>query len=193
MKKIVYKIEFFTYWLSGTGLSGGVEASELAAKDENGLPFIPGRTLKGLLSDAAQSLNELPSQLVSTDFIQTIFGIGADKLSEKDKYSVKGQCHFSNAQLSSSIAQRLQADQKAFLFKTLASTAIDDDGQAKDFTLRQKEVAIPLTLYATIEDFPSNPAYLDQLNWCFQWVKKMGINRNRGLGRCSISLYNPTK
>ena len=188
MSHITYKIEFFTYWQTGTGLSGGAEANQIAAKDDNNLPLIPGRILKGMLSDAAHSLNELPSQLVTLEFIQKVFGVGEDSIDAKK--AAKSECHFSSAQLSEYISKQLDNDQKKLLFRTLASTAIDKAGQAKDGSLRQSEVTIPLTLYASIENFPDEPNYKDQLIRCFQWVKKMGMNRNRGLGRCQFSLHN---
>ena len=46
------------------------------------------------------------------------------------------------------------------------------------------EVTIPLELYAEVVDLPQE--FQQQLEYCFSWVKKMGLNRSRGLGRCVL-------
>ncbi len=197
--RIFYKIEFFTFWHAGSGLSGGTAANAQVIKDEYELPFIPGRTLKGLLRQSARQINALHADEVTETFIESVFGIGEDQIKEKNvpleesKTLKQGQCFFSNATLSQYIINELKGkeEQKSLLFTTLASTAIDEKGLAKDQTLRQIEVAIPLTLFAAIEGFPNDPNYLAQLEKCFHWIKKMGVNRSRGLGRCKFSLYQP--
>ena len=42
---------------------------------------------------------------------------------------------------------------------------------------------MPLTLEGCIEDIP-NEAYKNQLIEALKMIKRMGLNRNRGLGRC---------
>lgn len=195
--RIIYKIEFFTCWHAGSGLSGGPAANAQVIKDEHGLPFIPGRTLKGLLRQAAGQINALHDKEVTKAFIETVFGIGEDQIKEQSAGEEaaavvkQGQCFFSNATLSQEVINQLSGNkaQRAMLFSTIASTAIDEKGLARDQTLRQMEVTIPLTLYAAIEGFPDDPKLLQQLKKCFQWIKKMGVNRSRGLGRCRFSLY----
>jgi CRISPR/Cas system CSM-associated protein Csm3 (group 7 of RAMP superfamily) len=54
--RINYKIEFYSYWHSGSGLSIAAGADLRVNKDKDGLPFIPGKTLKGLLREAAENL-----------------------------------------------------------------------------------------------------------------------------------------
>ncbi len=191
MSTITYQIEFSTYWHTGSGLSGGVDANLAVIKDEHELPFIPGRTMKGLLREAAEMLNELNTDLVSKDFIATVFGIGEDQ-STNGEYRA-GQCFFSNAMLSKYLTDHLQShpEKGKMLFTTIASTAINEKGIAKNQTLRQLEVTIPLSLYATIESFPDDQEMVKQLNYCFQWIKKMGTNRTRGLGRCAFSQIKP--
>ena len=69
-KTITYQIEFFSYWHTSSGLSAGTSASLLVLRDEDNLPLIKGRTLKGLLRDAAKRINEYQNGLVTEDFIQ---------------------------------------------------------------------------------------------------------------------------
>ena len=54
MKDINIKIEFFSPWHCGSGLSAGADADSLVIKDINGLPFIPGKTIKGLIREAVE-------------------------------------------------------------------------------------------------------------------------------------------
>ncbi len=49
MKDLTIKIEFFSPWHCGSGPSAGADADSLVIKDINGLPFIPGKTIKGLI------------------------------------------------------------------------------------------------------------------------------------------------
>lgn len=190
METIIYKINFFTYWHTGSGLSGGVDANLAVIKNEDQLPFIPGKTLKGLLREAASTLNGLNSNMVSEEFIATVFGVGEDKVGEEFS---SGNCFFSNALLSGNLISYFQGkkEDKEFLFKIIASTAINENGIAKNQSLRQMEVTVPLTLYATIEGFPNDVGYLEQLQYCFQWIKKIGVNRTRGLGYCELSYLKP--
>lgn len=186
MSTLTYKIEFFTYWHVGSGLSAGTNANSVVLKNDQGLPVIPGKTLKGLLREAAVKLNSLSSEKVSQAFIDTVFGIGADRVG-KDADSKPGRCFFTNAGLSARVSEQvLTQNQQELLFANISSTAIDSNGVAKKHSLRTAEVTIPLTLYARIEDLPDE--YLQQIEYCFQWVKRMGVNRNRGLGRCLLSI-----
>jgi len=189
MNTITYQIDFFTFWHAGSGLSGGAEANLIVIKNQKGLPFIPGRTLKGLLREAAMLLNKLDDQLVTTSFIETVFGVGENE--ETQQNGKMGTCYFGNAELSQYLSEKISDEQRNQLYHVLASTAIDKLGQAKEGSLRQMEVCIPLTLYANIEQFPSDSDNLKQLEYCFQWIKKMGSTRSRGLGRCNFSHYKP--
>lgn len=43
---IKYKIEFFSNWHCGSGLAAGADVDALVVKDCNGLPYVPGKTIK---------------------------------------------------------------------------------------------------------------------------------------------------
>ena len=53
MKTIKYNIALFSYWAIGSGTGQGKGLDNILLKDDDNLPFIPGKTLKGLLRDAA--------------------------------------------------------------------------------------------------------------------------------------------
>lgn len=188
-------MEFFSYWHTGSGLSAGAEANLEVIKNEHNLPYIPGRTLKGLLRDAAERIHALNNSMVSRAFIESVFGLGQDSVGQdqQGQREIQSACFFSNAELSPWLTSHLTPQLSAQLYEVLASTAIDERGLAKDQTLRQMEVIIPLTLYAAIEYFPDSDANRKQLSYCFQWIKRMGANRTRGLGNCQFTFFQPTE
>ena len=49
---LYYNLTFFTDWHCGSGLAAGADVDTLVVKDKNGLPFVPGKTLKGLIREA---------------------------------------------------------------------------------------------------------------------------------------------
>ena len=55
-KKIEYTITFLSDWHAGSGLSSGAEADAVVIKDSNNLPYLPGKTIKGLVKDALLDL-----------------------------------------------------------------------------------------------------------------------------------------
>lgn len=72
------------------------------------------------------------------------------------------------------------------MYRSIASTAIDENGIAKEHSLRKIEVVVPCTLYGEIIDVPENMA--EEIINAFKYIKRLGQNRNRGLGRCTISM-----
>jgi len=160
-------IKFFTYWHCGSGSSGGSSVDALVARDAQGLPFIPGKTLKGHIREMAETLNK-------NEFVDTCFGVS------KDGVEKEGECYFSNATIEENISKELAP----YLFKTISSTQIGDNGLAVTGSLREIEVVVPITLYACIENCENE----ELMKNAFSQVKRMGLNRTRGLGRCEITL-----
>lgn len=189
MRRIIYSVAFHTYWHIGSGLSGGTGTNALILKDDDGLPYIPGRALKGLLREGAEAMSN--TSFIPDGFVEKVFGMKPEEgdAESTSNYDLAYGCFFGNAELNAHLKQSLaQSAKAAYLYDNVASTAIGDNGQAKDFTLRRMEVSIPLTLYAYIESFPDGVENEEAIKRCFQWVKRMGVNRNRGLGRCSLQL-----
>lgn len=178
------KIQFFTYWHCGSGSSGGSRTDALVTRDAKGLPYIPGKTLKGHIREMAESLEDCT-------FVNECFGGSSnDGKDDREKdicydesYKDKeGKCYFSNATIEEDIKKELSS----YLYKTISSTQIDSKGLAVDKSLREIEVVVPLTLYAMINNCPE--IYTDKMKKAFLQVKRIGLNRTRGLGRCEITL-----
>lgn len=184
---MVYQVEFHSFWHLSTGMAASAQVDKLVIKDQKGLPIIPGKTVKGLLRDAAEQLHKIDSEIVTDSFIKQVFGAKkADDAQEKEvsKY------HFTTTQLAPDLAEDvLERKQEAYLYDTFASTRIDINGLAVEQSLREIEVIVPLVLYGEIIGFPTNDSKLyQQLKDTMRFVKRMGTNRHRGLGRCTWSI-----
>lgn len=174
-----YKIQFHSYWHAGSGLSGGTTADNEVIKTKDQLPFIPGKTLKGLLRAAASDLKDTETGLVTDEFIKEVFGV---------KDSSGTDCWFSNAYLSDSLQNflRVDTDTRNVLYQNVSSTAIGKNGQANPKSLRTMEVCVPLVLFAEIKNFPIEKKR--ELESCMKYIKRLGTKRHRGFGRCDWSI-----
>lgn len=174
MSTIRYTIEFFSNWHCGSGLAAGADVDALVIKDKNGLPYVPGRTIKGLLREAVSVLCE------KKDTTNIIFGVSGDKENHQT-----GCSFFGNATLPSSEYRYIvEQGLTSHLYQTFASTQIDEDGIAKDNTLRKIETVVPCKLEGEILNVPEGSEYI--LEEAMQYIKRMGTGRNRGYGRCKI-------
>jgi len=152
-----YKIQFFDFWHLGSGLSAGASLDALVVKNEFALPYVPAKTVKGLLKE--------------------MFELMACNLEDSVEY-------ISNASLdeASSLYLSNNQDIREKLFDKVTSTKINAEGIAEDKTLREIEVVIPLTLHGHIECQDKT-----DLKKAMAMIKQIGLNRSRGLGRCEIS------
>ncbi len=172
--ELTYKITFLSDWHCGSGLSGGAEADVTVIKDDHNLPYIAGKTIKGLLKEALEDMAEVNQ--CTKDDINAIFGIEAYDKNDKKAF-------FSNATLSKDEREDITPTLSDFLYRNIASTQIKANGTAKENSLRVMEVCIPITLEGTIV---CNEDQIDLLKKALKWVRHLGVNRNRGLGRCKF-------
>ena len=161
-----YQIQFFDYWHLGSGTSAGTALDALVVKDEAALPYLPGKTLKGLVREMVEILD--------VSKVPAVFG---------EEGSSQADSYFSNAQLDASTQAYLKEHPELVkhLFDKLTSTQIGENGVAVDKSLREIEVVVPLILEGTIES--QEEGLIIQ---ALSMIKQIGLNRNRGLGRCQI-------
>lgn len=184
MKNVKYQIDFFSCWHCGSGLSAGADVDELVVKDKRGLPFVPGRTLKGLLRDACDDVCRYAG-LAEAD-IRRVFGFFADDPDE----AVRGCAFFSDAEIPRRDADAIVAERLAdCLYRSVASTAIDvADGVAVDASLRKVQVVVPCRLVGSVAWVPDD--FVDGLGLAMGLVKRLGRGRGGGLGRCQMSVVS---
>jgi hypothetical protein len=171
MESLRYKIDFFSYWQIGSGKGGGAKNDSVVLKDENNFPFIPGRTLKGLIKDASKEAGFF-------DNIKHLF-------EEDNPISKLENVHFRNATLDDGIKLLINEQIKEGLYETKASTALDNDKQALHYSLRKNEVVIPLELFGKIENL--NKIEMSYIEKSFKLLRRIGLKRHRGFGRCIVT------
>lgn len=182
--ELKYKIEFFTDWHCGSGLSAGADLDSLVVKDSDGLPFIPGKTIKGLLREAVEDISQLKKE-TNAGWITDAFGNFGDKDDSK-----RGYLFFTNAELPEMEQKAIKSNNVSkFLYRGIANTAIDIDGVAKNKSLRKIEVVVPCVLYGSIKTIDTDNIgdVFIHIEEAFSHIKRLGQNRNRGLGRCLIT------
>lgn len=174
-KTLDYKIVFHTDWHCGAGLSAGADADALVVKDADGMPFVPGKTLKGLLREAMDVLYDAKGEAYDR-----LFGSLPD-----EEGSIMAEAFFSNAMLSVEEREAIKAIKaEKFLYRLVSATAIDDEGIACEGSLRRIQVVVPCVLYGSVTGVPEE--MMDKLEMALGYIKRLGMNRSRGLGRCSF-------
>ena len=174
-----YLITFYSYWRIGTGLGGGSK-DNILMKDDNNLPVIPGKTLKGLIRDA---YNEL-----GLEAEEELFGQQIDNAVLKE-----GKLYFGSARLPEDVMNYLvqNPDLIPGLYDTITTTRLDENKQNVDSALVKSEVCIPLTLEAEIlpkGNYQMSDEDKANLTKALQILRLMGEKRYRGLGRCKIDI-----
>jgi len=186
-----YEIKFLDYWHLGSGLSAGAKLDSSVTKDSEGIPYASGKTIKGLVREMALELN------YECEFLDRCFGTTSDKddkcyreepkTKDKNGKQIYTKCYFANATLDDAIHTEITTNKlQDNLYDVIASTKIDENGIAVDNSLREIEVVVPLTLYGEIDDLPDQ--YKDQMIHALRMIKRVGLNRNRGLGRCEFAV-----
>lgn len=202
MQYINYTIKFYSDWHAGSGLGEGAGQDSTVIRTKDNLPFLPGKTIKGLVKDAGK---DLQLDTVNEALFKQLFGeehraeepeSGAEKAVD-DK---KGCCFFQDAELPNQITAGLREEKNPHkidtsktrhLYRTLASTKIDETtGTAQDRSLRSMEVAIPMELEGEIHIMgKEDEEAIQMLKNMLKAVKSLGVNRNRGLGRCEFIIH----
>lgn len=177
---IRYKIDFYSNWHCGSGLAAGADVDALVVKDACGLPYVPGKTIKGLLREAAEELNG------NSNMIHKIFGLSGETSLTGDETKRVGDSFFGNATIPEG-PDIVKLNLTPHLYQSFASTAIDEkSGIAKDNHLRKIETVIPCSLVGEIRNVPEEGFAL--LEEAMLFIKRMGTGRNRGYGRCKLSV-----
>ena len=184
-------IDIHNWWQPGTGRGSGAHVDALAHTDADGIPELPGRTVKGLLRDAVEQAEEMG--WLDKGLADSLFGKEADA---DGNGSRPGTLRIASARLSDKerrwLASQAGEAARQQLFAELASTAINaDSGSARAASLRAIQVVLPLKLAAEIEVLPVHEApaeWVAALETALPLIRAVGSGRSRGLGRATLSL-----
>lgn len=188
MKSLRIALDISSYWHAGSGHAGPGDIDAAIVRDRHQLPYLPGRTLKGLFRDAA----ELWHAWNPGSFDPALMFGSEEGTTEQPP----GKLHFSDASLPSeftSWGDSLDPGKRDVfqgLVEVIASTAIDENGIAQDHSLRKLEAAIPMSLEASIsweEGGPDDATISRWLGDIATLIRRLGSHRHRGYGRCTIT------
>lgn len=202
-------VEFSNYWCCSTGRGMGAALDSVVARDEVGLPIIPGRTLKGILRDAVE--RAIRVRLVGPSFSDMLFGTSGFEKLKDDPQAIEdtfaGRIQVSSAYVDQDVRSWMlsegRADDNALslratLFKNISRTAINaKNGTAQNHSLRVAEAAVPLTMCADLTLLPGGDdaqeaklsnEWIEGLSLACALIDGIGANRTRGMGRCSVNI-----
>lgn len=179
---------FLSPWHMGSGFGEGAHLDALPVKSAAGLPYIPGRSVKGLFREALLLAAECGQTEEET--VVTLFG---SRDEEQSRYeTTPGKLSFTSATMGEAMevwgSSGNNADALKQLFMPLASTQIDPDGLAHDRSLRKIEAALPVELTAVVEYEESGSGYHTLLATAASLIRQAGSHRHRGLGRVKVSV-----
>jgi CRISPR/Cas system CSM-associated protein Csm3 (group 7 of RAMP superfamily) len=182
----------------GDGVAGSVDVE--VEHDDYGMPFVRGRSLKGLLVEEWANLRFALSQ-AGVDL--TRWDEAADALFGRPGSTLDDGAvmHVGHARLPADLRQAIVTDlrreeyQPADVLDALTDvryqTAVEPDGTPAEGTLRAMRVLLRGTVFAATLRFPEKPSddMLALLSACVHAVRRLGTARNRGRGRVKMRLY----
>lgn len=188
---------FLSDWQTASGQEAGAYADQLCIKDESNLPYLPGRSIKGLLRYAfVIGIDNGWFKNAPADLLNVLFGNEG-----REGLAMQGILQFSNATLTD--AEKAYFVQKPaqakHLFRVLHSTAINaQSGVAEHTSLRGIEVAIPMQLESVVSINQSHQSLDSINNWqqvipsfiasVLPLIDTAGSKKQRGLGMVEVSM-----
>ena len=192
MTEAILKIELLSDMCCGSGEGDGIRQDISSTYDENGLPIIYARRIKGILRDKVKWLEDLNH--VTKGMTDKVFGTGENAGLVRLSNAVLDNATEIKRELSSlpkDIAYLVtpQAVETAFTVNRY-STAIEKDGIAKDHSFRIVG-AIPKgeIFYSRVTlDATKDSEEYKTFEKAVKLLRSMGLNRNRGYGEVVCSL-----
>jgi CRISPR-associated protein Csx10 len=183
---------------TGHGIPGSLDA--VVRRDDDGLPYVPGTTLTGVVRDAcltvARALDGEDEPLWQ-QWHRVMFGDAGDRLvGRSERRLAPAAVTFGPARLPEPLRHRVREDGLVDVTTSVrVSVAIDpDSGRAKPHALRFTEVAVgglPLTAGVHLdlaEGDDARVAVSALLALGCGWCTELGGDRRRGLGRVILRL-----
>jgi len=180
----------------GDGVAGLVDAE--VEHDGYGMPYLRGRTLKGLLSEECANILFALGECASHwyEAAQRLFGRPGSKIADKANMRV------GNASLPDGLRAAIVADVDADRYReddVLESltairrqTAVDESGVPDEGSLRAMRVVLRQTAFEARLSFAKPPTQDDLalLSACVLALRRVGTGRNRGRGRVTARLFD---
>jgi len=181
----------------GDGLASLIDAE--VQHDRYGIPFLGGRSLKGLLEEECASILFALQPMKDQQFYDAakhLFGIPGS--SDSDRAIL----HISDAKLPANFREAIAAGVERKELKSeqvlnsltaiRRQTAMDESGAPKTGSLRVMRVILRDTPFEAELTFTRNPSDMDLplLAACVKAFRRAGTGRNRGRGELTAMLCN---
>ncbi|RMG32680.1 MAG: hypothetical protein D6732_13100, partial [Methanobacteriota archaeon] len=177
---------------SGEGISGSVDMD--IHYDDDGIPYIPGKRLKGILREQAEALEEIVLQhsvneLFGTEGNDSLtnFKLGNGKIKNYDSY------RRTLSKVEEELKRSLSREEVLAWFTTVrAGTTIElDSGVAQRGTLR----TMRLLRKGLVFEFPLqlDHKYEKDFELLCKATTHLGVSRTRGLGNIRLELKKAEK
>jgi len=182
-RKLVLKMN--GYWMVRSGKGGGMEVDSRIDRDSDGLPYIPGKMIKGLIKDVCIRLKVAGNS--KYNFVNDVFGYSGNTDGLARTSTESGKIFISDARLPENLRKVLNTDDymdaKSALTRNIYSTAIDEEsGTVKEKSLRGSEVSVPMELMAEIE-CDCSPEEMDAIELATtKLIYSIGAHKSRGFG-----------
>lgn len=192
MIELKLHISFSSDWHCGSGLGESHLADAVLNRDSDGIPMIPGRTVKGALREGAWRLSALGGDYVDAE--RRLFG----SVSYGGAHQQAGLLYAGPAELPEDIRAYFRglpfgkrAREVSYMITRRARTALQD-GVAAHGMLRSLECGIPGMMFFSTISFDLSDSdkgwLLPYMSAVCAAVKSLGADRARGLGRCRFQL-----
>ncbi|NLN93350.1 MAG: hypothetical protein GX130_08605 [Candidatus Hydrogenedens sp.] len=199
MQKRTLQITFHSDWQigSGAGIPGSVDRQ--VVRDVDGLPYVPAKTLTGILRDAAEWLVENGSmdqhhQETNQQHQEILFGRQIpDHGGCKKKTTQKAHLSVRPARISEADRRKtLNTPQdKNALFIVQPHVKIEPNtGRAKDdhlFSIEQVRSTVVLEADVFLDSTGDDKELREFLDKTLKAVRRIGGKRRRGAGRCTLA------
>jgi CRISPR-associated protein Csx10 len=174
--KVELTIKPESYLLCSSNNTGGIIDAQVIL-DENGLPYFPGKTFKGLLKESFIEVLEFRGVKNKSEIINTLFG-------EEGTFTNAGILSFTNFYTT-----KKSISSSSEIFQTINKTSIDENEIAKEGSLRTFKVLDPTSgiefkseIILNLKDPELNYFKEAVLN-----LRRAGLGRNRGDGKIKVS------
>lgn len=185
----------------GDGLAGQID-NEVMYDPATGLPFIHGRTVKGLLAEECANIHfSLEDSHVGSEYTAAavlLFGAPGAGTDDEGVLSVSHALMPLSLRVAVSRLMASNSDIRAreileALTDVRRQTAASEYGAPIDHTLRSARVVSPGVVFVSLLTLPDDISETAKglLAACVRALRRGGTSRNRGRGRLEASLSRP--
>ncbi len=195
-KNFTLTINLLSDTLIGNAEGYGAIIDKDSVFDEVGLPFIPGKRVKGILREQAE-LYVRYGEINIDNFIEDVFGMAGQTDKKNERLSVSNFM-LDDYQNNKSWIQGLiktnalsKSEVQEYFTSMRMMTRIDSDGIASDTSLRTFRVLKKGLVFIGEVGFDSN--LLPHFEKIVSLTRRIGSSRNRGMGHIKCTLQEKTK